>query len=117
MLGPISEAETTARTDLARHMYDMLASIPLDDLAANGESIRGKLTRIVVALLRIPDMGLDWISTIQDWWTLVSSATTDPLTDAQFSQINFVQLIPQNLSSVLESRMPSPEPRDVAGPV
>lgn len=95
MLGPITEEETAERTNLARHMYHILSSIPLDDLAANGESIRGKLTRIIIALLSIPDMGVDWASTIQDWWSL-------------FSQINFVQLMPTDLSSVLESRMPSP---------
>lgn len=83
------------RTQLTRGAYATLASIPTEHLAANGESIRSKIFRIVVALLRAPNSDDDWINMVQDWWNL-------------FSAVNFVQLAPQTM--LLDSGGASPVP-------
>lgn len=76
------------RSELARKAYATLSSIPIEDLAANGHSIvsvrargllrpmltegkRGKIFRIVAALLRSSDMDDAWANTVHDWWSLV----------------------------------------------
>ncbi len=92
-----SEEIAAARSSLARRAYDALSSFPLDYLAANGESIvsapvgafsdrqRGKIFRIVMALLKTPDMDADWVDMVHNWWGL-------------FSRVNFVQLGPPSIA-------------------
>ncbi|RSH85084.1 uncharacterized protein EHS24_006677 [Apiotrichum porosum] len=82
------------RSELARKAYATLSSIPIEDLAANGHSIRGKIFRIVAALLRSSDMDDAWANTVHDWWSL-------------FSRVNFVQFAPQTM--LLHSAGASPE--------
>ncbi|GMK57856.1 hypothetical protein CspeluHIS016_0406900 [Cutaneotrichosporon spelunceum] len=85
-----SEEVAEARSSLARRAYDALSSFPLDHLAANGESIRGKIFRIVMALLKTPDMDADWVDMVHNWWGL-------------FSRVNFVQLGPPSIALDSES--------------
>jgi hypothetical protein len=80
-----SDEIAAARSSLARRAYDALSSFPLDYLAANGESIRGKIFRIVMALLKTPDMDADWVDMVHNWWGL-------------FSRVNFVQLGPPSIA-------------------
>ncbi|BEI86643.1 hypothetical protein CcaverHIS002_0609300 [Cutaneotrichosporon cavernicola] len=79
-----SEEIAAARSSLAHRAYEALSSFPLDHLAANGESIRGKIFRIVMALLKTPDMDTAWIDMVHNWWGL-------------FSRVNFVQLGPPSI--------------------
>jgi hypothetical protein len=72
---------TTANLDeeralMGKEAYETLACIGLDDLAANGESMRGKIFRILLALLKCNTDSQDWFNTLQDWWSLVSLGRT-----------------------------------------
>ncbi|RSH88652.1 hypothetical protein EHS25_002879 [Saitozyma podzolica] len=100
-LEPLTTESIYERAALAHRAYATLSSISLDDLASNGESMRGKIFRIVIALLRSPDMGSEWVNTVQDWWSL-------------FSRVNFVQLMPPDMASAFDSRQQSPSPSQAA---
>lgn len=49
------------------------------------DSQRGKIFRVVMVLLKAPDMDSDWVDTIHKWWEL-------------FGRCAFVQLGPPSLS-------------------
>jgi hypothetical protein len=90
-LEPHSHSADADRASMGREAYHTLSIIPLDDLAANGESMvrpsrfevvertrltrqRGKIFRILLALLKSNSDSPDWVATLQDWWTLVRFA-------------------------------------------
>lgn len=51
------EHDTSAdRNKIARAGYETLSSLPIEDLASNGEAMRGKVLRIVLSLISTGDM-------------------------------------------------------------
>lgn len=62
-----AEQETESKA-----MYKLLSSIPLDALAANGESMRGKVLRIICALLNRASTPDRLSESLQDWWSMFS---------------------------------------------
>ncbi|OXC67411.1 hypothetical protein AYX13_04132 [Cryptococcus neoformans] len=58
----------------ARKAYDILSSIPIECLASNGQSVRGKILRVVLSLLSFAPDPSDISGHVWDWWNLVSVA-------------------------------------------
>ncbi|GHJ88004.1 hypothetical protein NliqN6_4406 [Naganishia liquefaciens] len=73
---------------VGREMYSLLSSIPVEHLAANGESMRGKVLRIIIALLSNSASPEFWNQHVRDWWEI-------------YSKVQFVQMIPMNVDSLL----------------
>ncbi|KAJ9110508.1 hypothetical protein QFC22_006729 [Naganishia vaughanmartiniae] len=76
------------RESVGREMYSLLSSIPVEHLAANGESMRGKVLRIFIALLSNAASPEHWNQHVRDWWDI-------------YSKVQFVQMIPMNVDSLL----------------
>ncbi|KAL7420962.1 hypothetical protein Q5752_003846 [Cryptotrichosporon argae] len=87
------------REAIAREIHNLLMSIPVEDLASNGESVRGKVFHIACALCgQASTPGTD-TGLVVDWCNM-------------FSAISFVQMPPPPPGAVLDSRANSP-PTDV----
>ncbi|KAK1923431.1 hypothetical protein DB88DRAFT_510988 [Papiliotrema laurentii] len=88
------EKAAEERTRIGRTSFAILSSLPLDDLAANGESMRGKIFRIMLDMLR-GDNPSEWVTELQDWCAL-------------YSRVQYVQLATNDLVGLFDSRAPSP---------
>ncbi|WVQ93818.1 hypothetical protein IAU59_000896 [Kwoniella sp. CBS 9459] len=85
------------REGIAREIHSSLTTIPVEDLASNGESVRSKIFHIVCALCsQDPASGVDQ-DLIRDWYNM-------------FSTISFVQMPPPPPEAALDSRANSPPP-------
>ncbi|KAL1413725.1 hypothetical protein Q8F55_001507 [Vanrija albida] len=67
------------RHDIAARTLAQLETIPIECIASNGESLRGKVLRVVVSLLSAPDAEAP--RGLWDWWGM-------------YSRVEFVQLLP-----------------------
>ncbi|TXT04955.1 hypothetical protein VHUM_04038 [Vanrija humicola] len=84
------------RKAIAREIHSMLMSIPVEDLASNGESVRGKVFHIACALCgQAGSPGTD-TDLVRDWCDM-------------FSAITFVQM-PPPADATMDSRANSPPP-------
>ncbi|KAK4687599.1 hypothetical protein P7C73_g2514, partial [Tremellales sp. Uapishka_1] len=92
------------RERIAREMHSLLRNIPVEDLASNGESVRGKVIHIACALCsQNPGNGADQ-ELIKDWCNMLSA-------------ISFVQMPqPPPGAAALESRASSPPPTRMSAP-
>ncbi|KAJ9092586.1 hypothetical protein QFC19_008694 [Naganishia cerealis] len=81
---------SSERELVGREMYSLLSSIPVEHLAANGESMRGKVLRIIIALLSNSASPEHWNQHVRDWWDI-------------YSKVQFVQMIPMNVDLLLGS--------------
>lgn len=97
------EDTRTERETLARKAYATLSNVPIEYLASNGESMRGKVLRIVLDLLSMASgSGTDKSGTesqpfgkdVWDWWNMVCSHSRFALT-MQYSSVQFFQVIPE----------------------
>lgn len=92
------------REAIAREIHNLLMSIPVEDLASNGESVRAKVFHIACALCgQASTPGTD-SDLVRDWCDMVS-LPEGRLT--QFSTITFVQM-PVPADAPLDSRSNSP---------
>ncbi|KAL7418286.1 hypothetical protein Q5752_006742 [Cryptotrichosporon argae] len=69
------------RQATAKHAFETLSSMPVECLASNGESMRGKVLRIIMSLLGATfesDLG----EHVWEWWNM-------------YSKFQFLQVIPQ----------------------
>ncbi|ADV23405.1 hypothetical protein I305_01372 [Cryptococcus gattii E566] len=66
----------------ARKAYDILSSIPIECLASNGQSVRGKILRVVLSLLSFAPDPSDISGNVWDWWNLYHS-------------VHFIQAVPE----------------------
>ncbi|ORY28818.1 hypothetical protein BCR39DRAFT_534017 [Naematelia encephala] len=83
------------RENIAREIHSLLMNIPVEDLASNGESVRGKVFHIACALCaQSPGNHADQ-ELIKDWCNM-------------FSAISFVQMPPPPPDAALDSRANSP---------
>ncbi|GFZ43108.1 hypothetical protein JCM24511_00826 [Saitozyma sp. JCM 24511] len=62
-----TEAEREA---IAKRAYETLSNIPIEHLAANGESMRGKVLRTILALLSSTADPSEMGSNVWDWWNM-----------------------------------------------
>ncbi|KAM0749420.1 hypothetical protein T439DRAFT_327121 [Meredithblackwellia eburnea MCA 4105] len=69
------------RHRLAKRAYETLASIPLENIAANGESMRGKVFRTILSLLNTKDDAEKLAENVWDWWNI-------------YSRVQFLQIAP-----------------------
>ncbi|KAL1405139.1 hypothetical protein Q8F55_008762 [Vanrija albida] len=84
------------RKAIAREIHSMLMSIPVEDLASNGESVRGKVFHIACALCgQAGSPGTD-TDLVRDWCDM-------------FSAITFIQM-PPPADATMDSRANSPPP-------
>jgi len=61
------------RESIAREIHNLLMSIPVEDVAANGESVRGKVFHIACALCgQASTPGTD-TDLVRDWCDMVST--------------------------------------------
>lgn len=79
----MKERAEEERSRIGRTTFEILSSLPLDDLAANGESMvcrelpcianqqRGKIFRMMLEMLR-GDNPEEWVNELHDWCNLVS---------------------------------------------
>ncbi|WWD01551.1 hypothetical protein V866_008496 [Kwoniella sp. B9012] len=58
------------RQIIAKQAYDILSSIPIDCLASNGQSLRGKILRVVLSLLTFAPDPNGMSAHVWDWWNL-----------------------------------------------
>ncbi|WRT68160.1 uncharacterized protein IL334_005135 [Kwoniella shivajii] len=65
---------------IAKEAYRML--IPIDCLASNGQSLRGKILRVVLSLLSMSSESSDMGAHVWDWWNL-------------YHNVQFVQAMPE----------------------
>lgn len=85
------------REAIAREIHNLLMSIPVEDLASNGESVRVKVFHIACALCgQASTPGTD-TDLVRDWCDM-------------FSAITFVQMPPPPPGATLDSRANSPPP-------
>lgn len=93
-----ADADTrTERESLARKAYATLSNVPIEYLASNGESMRGKVLRIVLDLLSMTKDGANgedgqmqgegaeggegqaFGKDVWDWWNMVRVANSEPI--------------------------------------
>ncbi|KLT45847.1 hypothetical protein CC85DRAFT_281999 [Cutaneotrichosporon oleaginosum] len=69
------------REEQARKAYATLSGLPLEYLASNGESMRGKVLRIILALLHTAAEPVNFSQNMWDWWNI-------------YSRVQFLQVVP-----------------------
>ncbi|KAK1921136.1 hypothetical protein DB88DRAFT_499777 [Papiliotrema laurentii] len=69
------------REKIAKSAYATLSSIPLEYLASNGEAMRGKVLRTILALFNASTSPEEIGNGVWDWWSM-------------YSQVQFIQVIP-----------------------
>ncbi|BEI97789.1 hypothetical protein CcaverHIS631_0300880 [Cutaneotrichosporon cavernicola] len=70
-----------SRHEIAQTVFQQLEGMPLECLASNGESMRGKVFRVILALLNAtPEGALG--DGLWDWWNM-------------YSRVQFIQLMPE----------------------
>nr|XP_019042855.1 hypothetical protein I302_08564 [Kwoniella bestiolae CBS 10118]OCF21785.1 hypothetical protein I302_08564 [Kwoniella bestiolae CBS 10118] len=65
-----SHDSPSQRQMMAKRAYDILSSIPIDCLASNGQSLRGKILTVVLSLLTLASDPNDMGAHVWDWWNL-----------------------------------------------
>lgn len=71
-----------ARQEIAQRAFRQLEHMPLECLASNGESMRGKVLRVILALLNVSSQEAGTLGEgLWDWWNM-------------FSRVQFLQLMP-----------------------
>ncbi|KAM0747027.1 hypothetical protein T439DRAFT_293408 [Meredithblackwellia eburnea MCA 4105] len=85
------------RHRLAKRAYETLSSIPLENIASNGESMRGKVFRTILSLLNTKDDPGKLSEHVWEWWNI-------------YSRVQFVQVIPDIPASGTVTRPASPAP-------
>lgn len=101
------------REEMARKAYDGLSSIPYEYLASNGESMRGKVLRIILALLSMTPEPINFSQNVWDWWNMVSRVCGvgcckgSRLTKTQYSRVQFLQVIPDETMLIIDQQQNS----------
>ncbi|RSH92930.1 hypothetical protein EHS25_008376 [Saitozyma podzolica] len=75
-----SEDTRQDREETARRAYETLASVPVEYLASNGESMRGKVLRVILSLLSMSTDQEHLGGNAWDWWNM-------------YSRVQFLQVI------------------------
>ncbi|GMK56592.1 hypothetical protein CspeluHIS016_0304320 [Cutaneotrichosporon spelunceum] len=86
------EDTRSEREDLACKAHAALSGLPLEYLASNGESMRGKVLRIILALLHTAAEPVNFSRNLWDWWNM-------------YSRVQFLQVVPDEATVVLEGQV------------
>ncbi|KAL1412559.1 hypothetical protein Q8F55_000306 [Vanrija albida] len=77
------------KEEMAGKAYDTLSSIPIELLASNGESMRGKVLRIILTLLSMTTEPVNFSQNAWEWWNI-------------YSRVQFLQVIPDDAMTLLD---------------
>ncbi|ORY30802.1 hypothetical protein BCR39DRAFT_528419 [Naematelia encephala] len=71
---------------IAKKAFDTLSNISMEDVASNGEAMRGKVLRVILSLLACTDSPEAMGAHMWEWWNM-------------FSRVQFIQFIPDQVTS------------------
>ncbi|BEJ13508.1 hypothetical protein CspHIS471_0306820 [Cutaneotrichosporon sp. HIS471] len=86
------EDTRSEREEMARKAYATLSGVPLEFLASNGESMRGKVLRIILALLHTAAEPVNFSQNVWDWWNI-------------YSRVQFLQVVPDEATVLLDGQV------------